>query len=362
MIKEIIIKNFQSHKYTKLSFSNGINLIVGSTDVGKSAIIRAIDWVLTNRPLGTNFVSFWARDDNSIQKECSVHLILDDNKEIIRRKGKDINEYVLVDNGKEIKFSNFGYDVPEKILEILNISDINVNKQHTPPFLLSQSSAEVSKYLNKIIRLDVIDTIFSEIESDKRQLSKEIKYIKEEIEEKVKRIEDLSWVERARRLSDRLDLVEKRRNENLNIYSDIEEDIYAYKENDKNLKSVSLKIEKAESIVKRVEKLIEGIENNKEKLVLLKEYVDDFKRYKQLISRIDIETIENKYNKLCLLREECKRKTKIQKELSGDVCFLKGCIITIKRNKENLISLKKRMPEICPLCGNKMTGGLSVAE
>ena len=37
-IEKVILENFQSHKYTVLDFTKGLNSIVGPTDSGKTAI------------------------------------------------------------------------------------------------------------------------------------------------------------------------------------------------------------------------------------------------------------------------------------------------------------------------------------
>ena len=46
MIDKIKIENIQSHKNTELNLSNGINVIVGSSNNGKSAILRALYWAI----------------------------------------------------------------------------------------------------------------------------------------------------------------------------------------------------------------------------------------------------------------------------------------------------------------------------
>ena len=45
-IKKIILQNFQSHKYSIVELDEQLNVIVGPSDSGKSAIIRALKWVL----------------------------------------------------------------------------------------------------------------------------------------------------------------------------------------------------------------------------------------------------------------------------------------------------------------------------
>ena len=68
MIKRIKIENIQSHKETELELSSGINAIVGSSNNGKSAILRAFYWLVYNRPLGVdNLLSHWAFDKKGNQ-------------------------------------------------------------------------------------------------------------------------------------------------------------------------------------------------------------------------------------------------------------------------------------------------------
>ncbi len=50
MINSLSLKNFKSWKDTLLEFHKGVNAIVGTTDAGKSNVIRAIRWVVFNRP------------------------------------------------------------------------------------------------------------------------------------------------------------------------------------------------------------------------------------------------------------------------------------------------------------------------
>ena len=56
MISRVCLQNFQSHEESELELSPGINVIVGSSNSGKSAIVRAMEGVRTNRPWGTSFV------------------------------------------------------------------------------------------------------------------------------------------------------------------------------------------------------------------------------------------------------------------------------------------------------------------
>ncbi len=55
-IKELHIREFQSHEATALQFHPGLNVLVGPSDSGKSAIVRALRWCLHNEPRGEAFI------------------------------------------------------------------------------------------------------------------------------------------------------------------------------------------------------------------------------------------------------------------------------------------------------------------
>lgn len=47
-VEKIILENFQSHVYTEMPVSDGLNVFVGTSGAGKSAIMRAFAWVYEN--------------------------------------------------------------------------------------------------------------------------------------------------------------------------------------------------------------------------------------------------------------------------------------------------------------------------
>jgi DNA repair exonuclease SbcCD ATPase subunit len=145
MIKSAFLKNFQGHKRLKIEFDPGITTIVGRTDAGKSAVFRAVRWLCLNL-----FPSDGIRHG---AKEAMVILRLSSGEKIVRKKGR-VNLYKV--NGKP--FRSFGAKVPEKIADLLNLNEINFQRQHDSPFWLSESAPEVSRQMNRVIDLSVIDS------------------------------------------------------------------------------------------------------------------------------------------------------------------------------------------------------------
>lgn len=174
-IKSIVVQNFQSHRKTVLNLSKGVNAIVGNSDCGKSALFRALVWDILNKPKGDkNFRSRWGGD-------TSIEIEFSDGTSVERKKTKD-NLYIL--NGdEENAFTAFKEEIPGPIYEALNMEDINLQTQMDAPFLLSSSSGDVAKLLNKIANLTTIDTTLSNIRKRTLGVSRDITSIKEQMDE-----------------------------------------------------------------------------------------------------------------------------------------------------------------------------------
>lgn len=159
-IKSLKLTNFQSHKETQINFHEGLTVILGQTDQGKSAIIRALKWVLYNEPRGTDFITAGC-------KYCRVELEMQDGSRIIRERDGQRNRYILKQNGQEQIFEGFGNTVPLEIVKAHGIpkifidrdatSAVNLAEQLEPPFLISESGSNRAKALGRLVGIHIID-------------------------------------------------------------------------------------------------------------------------------------------------------------------------------------------------------------
>lgn len=147
MLEEIRISNFQAHQKLRVVFGPGITTIVGPSDVGKSAVIRALRWVATNTPGGDSFVRYGSPG-------AAVWLVVDGKTVARKRKtGGDVNTYHLDSS----EFKAFGRGVPDTISAFLNMPEVCWQGQHDPSFWFGESAGEVSRQLNAIVDLGIID-------------------------------------------------------------------------------------------------------------------------------------------------------------------------------------------------------------
>lgn len=189
MLEKLTIRNFQKHKKLEIDFEPTITTIVGRTDSGKSSILRSLRWICTNKPGGD---SFTRRTDKDTIQTASATLVVDGHI-IKRRRGKGINTYYC----GEQEYKSFGSEVPEPIANILNIGDINFQGQHDPPFWFFKSPGEVSRELNSIVNLGLIDSTMAAIAAEVRKAKSEVSVYEDRLEAAQQKKDKLSWVVQA---------------------------------------------------------------------------------------------------------------------------------------------------------------------
>lgn len=183
MIREIELINFQGHEHTVLTLDPGLNVITGPSDNGKSSVIRAVRWVLTNKPQGDSI----CRHDTT---ETRV-IIRTDNHVIERfRKGRD-NCYVL--DGETFRAMRGG--VPAEIITALNISPACLQSQHDIHYLINLSPGEAAKHVNELADLSEIDEAIKKANSLIGQSQNKRRHTEAEIESLDARLADSANLE-----------------------------------------------------------------------------------------------------------------------------------------------------------------------
>lgn len=193
MLESLELENFQCHEHVRISFDPGVNVIAGSSDAGKSALLRGILWLVTNRPQGLGFRN--ARAGKGDLVEASIVL---DGRKIARRRSEQVNEYLL--DGKS--FVAMKNDVPTDIQAALNLLPVNIQTQFQPHYLLSASAGEVSKVLNESCDLSVIDSLLKGVKGIKTQSASEANRLTGEQKALEDEIQGLDWVDAALVLQD----------------------------------------------------------------------------------------------------------------------------------------------------------------
>lgn len=184
----IELSDFQPWERLCVDFDPFVTVIVGANGVGKSSLIRALRWVVFNRPLGDSVIR-WGADG------ARVKLLTEDCK-VVREKRHGVNCYRL--NGS--RYDALGTSVPERVAKSLRLSEVNFQQQIAPPFWLAQSASEVAREMNRVVDLEVIDRSLSCSAGKIKTTGTEIKLLEEMAVEAEARVKALDWVPKAERL------------------------------------------------------------------------------------------------------------------------------------------------------------------
>lgn len=182
MISKIRV-TFQKHRLFEAELDANVSVFVGPSAAGKSSILRAIRWALTNKPLGEAFIGKWGKLPHAI-----VRLEIDDHI-IVRKKGSGTNLYKL--DGNVLKA--FGTSPPIPVQDLVNVDTINFQGQHDGPFWFSLSPSQVSKELNGVINLGVIDRALAKANRHVRQTKAAVEVSRERLKSAKLQVQDYAW-------------------------------------------------------------------------------------------------------------------------------------------------------------------------
>lgn len=182
MIEKIILTNFKVHKSTALKLGPKVTTIVGPSDAGKSTVVQALKWAALNYPSGDGFLR---HGESKVEVD-----VIADGRHVQRRKGSGGNAYEL--DGQILKA--FGTGVPADVSNVLGLHEVNFQSQFDPPFWMMDSAGEVSRNLNRIVNLSIIDSSLAFINKELRTAKSKEEITLQQWEEAKKAKRNLAWV------------------------------------------------------------------------------------------------------------------------------------------------------------------------
>jgi chromosome segregation ATPase len=196
-ITQVKLENFQDHKDSTIELTNGINLIVGSSDAGKSAVLRAINFVFHNNLKGDSFIRHGCN-------ECRVTISFSDGVEVTRIKGTDVNSYHLKDsNGDNHSFPKVGTSVPEEIKKQLGQPPLDDKKkpisyadQMANLFLVDLSPTDLPRTLSELTGIQNLQTAAELLSKNARSFDRVIKEKNETIDKLKIKLGDYEFVDK----------------------------------------------------------------------------------------------------------------------------------------------------------------------
>jgi len=351
MLKKISIQNFQSHKKTELDLVDGINVIYGLSQSGKSAILRALNWIIFNRPSGYRFHSHFSDEPTKVSVE------IDDSQVSYIKSDKETN-YKL----DKKKFSSFGTSIPNDIRNLFNLSSINFANQIDPPFLVTSTPGEIGKIFNQITKAEQVDLWISKLTTKINKSNTIIELTQQDKDKTFAELSKLSKLDEIEPLMKKFSKVEERMESLTETVSNVEELFDEYQSIKSQIKLIKMaKIEKIytefcetfdginnhERIIKQINDLSKGLNDKKEISTTLNKILPLFEKFETVLkSKKEKEDQINKLEKIKRVFHDKKLISTVLKKITPS---LEECekILKDKNQKEIQLNKLKQLHSVC---------------
>lgn len=335
-IEKVILENFQSHKNSIIEFNNQLNVIIGPSDSGKTAILRGIKWALYNEPSGDYFI-------REGQMECSVTIIFNDKTKIKRYRSKTKNIYYIYDSdNNETKFEGFGTSVPQEIIDKTGIEKIlldsneskaiNLSDQLEGPFLLSEKGSTRANSIGRLVGVNIIDDSLREALKDSRNLSQRKKVIDDSILKLENELKEYDYLMELSKSIDEIEIIRNKIYNNSKLMNKYKELLDKLLEISKTKTEATYYIEKLKEI-DSVNIILKDVSHN----------IDKYKYFNKKLSQLNKLKTNIEYNTniiSSLYHIELANKTIENVNLSYDK------IVELERLKNKLIKIKLESDKI----------------
>lgn len=189
---EIEVRNFQSISSVKV-LVEGFTAILGRSNIGKSAFIRAVQCALTGA-VGTDFVRHGPQCERHVRGNkkcncCSSVIFRSPKLSFTWEKGDNVNRYTVVhpDTTTEV-FEGLERGTPPFLLPDYRMVQVGSKKelvqipaQFEPIFLLDQSGTVVADVLSDVARLDHINKAIGLVNKDRKETQTRRKVREEDV-------------------------------------------------------------------------------------------------------------------------------------------------------------------------------------
>ncbi|MBQ6443322.1 MAG: AAA family ATPase [Methanosphaera sp.] len=383
IIEELTLKNFKSHKNSKIDFNEGITVILGQNGAGKSTLLEAIRFALFKKVDGN--IQDMVRKPVNAQYDVSTMMVklkfkhnnIQYEIERIKKRSSSSSTIRRLSGDKTVQITNGEKQVTEEIEKIIGVdknSFLNAVyiRQGEITSLIDKTASDRKELISKLLNLDNLEkswknmiNIIKEYEN-KIELNDRLLANKEDLLKKEK-----ENTESTVKITEELQTDEKLKEELTNTLKELEKEVESlnqkkekYEKNRVQIESLNKTIDETKTQLNKEETLLKTIEakeaENKSiekeilKLPLFKDFVEikdkyDDKRAKLVETEQDIgrinalnETLKNTksdYEKSIEYSEKLETLNERQKMLKKDIeelNRLESSLTTINSQKGDL--------------------------
>lgn len=340
MLEQLTVRNFQKHKHKVIDLDPYVTVFVGPTGAGKTALLRALRWLCLNKG---DWEAFLSHDATTVISRLKV-----DGHTITRKNCKSGNIYEL--DGTELRAFGRG-GVPDPVADVLNVDETNFQQQLDSPFWFMETAGEVSKELNKIVNLSLIDKVLFNLAAQVRKSKGVLELTFDRFQTAKAKRDHLSWVvELDHKLKEieklQVELTEKREKHVLlaGKLKEVSNLTLTYRN---AVETVSVTIKRL-----RLAEKWKDLDKQTKNLSSLLEKIEHYQRLVQIsLPTKQIDELTKCKKKLGIIVNKCKGLRDLLKQITTTQVLL--CQIE-KRLTHNTNQLAEYTQWKCPVCGQQM--------
>ena len=176
-VSRVRVRNFQSLRDVDLALGK-LTVVVGASNSGKSALLRAIRTVARNAA-SPAFVT---------QGERAAHVeVWLGPHAVTLERGKSLSTYRILRDGDDDVFTKCGTQVPPQVEQVLGMTEIdgdwlNFATQFDKPFLLDAPATSVAKTLGDLTNIDILYEAVREANRLRLGTNQKLKVREEDVE------------------------------------------------------------------------------------------------------------------------------------------------------------------------------------
>ena len=257
------------------------------------------------------------------------------------------------------EFENFGYGVPQRVKEILNVHQFKTNKFEFPlnifmqddqPFLIHETGPVKASVIDVLTGVSLLQKSITEFNKERLENSKLSKQLSDQIDEDKSLLESLPDLKKANELVKQAEVIQEKLDK---VKSGID-----------SLRTLKDKYKLAIELIKK----IDDQHIDTDKLIKLKERLEDcsvnlkickdlkFKYDKSIkvaeIPNIDLSKAVDNMEKISELKDKCENLKRQRSKLNDSEIELEIVNTHMPLVKKELKDLWKELG-VCPLCGVK---------
>lgn len=292
-ITKVKVWGFRSHISSLFPLAaDGLTVITGKNDAGKSAFIQGIKWVAFGEPSGEEFL-FTIRDEETEEiieqaEEAGVEITLDNGVTVTKTRKKGKTQYRVSTIPDPFEKA----EVPEEVTQTLGITrsnfgefetELNFAYQLAAPFILSEPASVGARVLGYIAGTQAVDLAIKSVAKDTYKAREERQQAEKEAGQRSIELLEYQDLETIKEQLDACEILVEQLNQSIRRRDSLKRIFTAYGEVASRIDTLTAELDKL-AVLPEIEKDLQNAEKAQQRYDKL---LDLYRRYGKATATVE---------------------------------------------------------------------------